>query len=125
MHLSSSFVFPFLSIDDDEKRVVVGTLHAAKDLIAVGLSNGLIYTLNGRCERKAILQGHETAVRALASWDGSHTSVSGARDGSIKIWDLENRFLAYPTPSRPPLSTVGSVLVFILYPVTPTVSAVF
>lgn len=65
-------------------------LACRKDIIAVGLHFGDIVTLDaitGAC--LSILSGHNDGANALAfSSDGTHL-VSGSRDGTVKLWNVQ------------------------------------
>ena len=66
------------------------TLTCWKDVIAVGLDSGDIVTLDGITGiQTAILSEHTLPVISLAFFPNGTSLVSGSRDSSIKLWDMQ------------------------------------
>ena len=75
------------------RTVLVGNpqvLACWKETIAVGLYSGDIITLNAVTGSKiAVLSEHTGAVRSLAFLPDGISLVSGSRDKTIKLWDMQ------------------------------------
>ncbi len=75
-------------IDD---KVYCAAFNPSETLIATGAADNTIRVFNTTGQLKFELQGHESGVVSVTfSHDGKQL-ISGSQDGTIKVWDLDNR----------------------------------
>ncbi|KXZ53891.1 hypothetical protein GPECTOR_6g809 [Gonium pectorale] len=78
-------------------------LNSSASVVAAGTSEALIRLLDPRSGKKiAKLRGHQDTVRALLVNSDGTTLLSGASDGSIKLWDVGMQRCVQTTPPYPP-----------------------
>ncbi|ODV79568.1 uncharacterized protein CANTADRAFT_28484, partial [Suhomyces tanzawaensis NRRL Y-17324] len=74
----------------------INTIKTSGDLVACGLSNGLIsiYRINSNGKSKLLykLSDHKRCINSLDFMenDSPHNLISGSQDGTIKLWDLRS-----------------------------------
>jgi WD40 repeat protein len=65
----------------------------------------------GTCRFLGALRGHEQAVDAIAVAPDSRTALSGCRDGSVRVWDLEKGITLRTVLQKSTLHPIAAVAV--------------